>query len=127
MNFHRLSTFFNYHPEVKGAFRRFEKIVYCLFRLKNQKFFLEECLQEQVIPKMYGFNRWTTQADPFPNSHQLFLEERIEYTKNDIFITRRNLKKTQDKLRLLCSSYAGLLFLLFTPVLPGTVCCIPID
>ena len=91
-------------PALKPTFRRLEKQICSVFRLKNQKHFLEECLQEQVVPKMYGLSRWTLNSVPFPRSHKLFLEERIAQTKDAIFVARRNLKKTQQELRLICPS-----------------------
>ena len=101
-----LPTLFHRYPEAKPVFRKFEHHIHSLIRRKNQKFFLEECLQEHVTPRMYGFRRWTPRFEPFPNSHKMFLEERIQYTKNDIFTTRRHMKTTQEQLRLLCPSDA---------------------
>ena len=105
MEFNRLPTIFRLHPEVKPVFRKYEKELNRLHRLKNQKHFLEECRKEQVLPKMYGFRRWTLQSDPFPLSHKIFLEERIDNTKNEIFLLRRLIHGTQSNLRLLTSDH----------------------
>ena len=102
MNHFQLSTILNSSRDIKYTYRKYEGLVYGLLRKKNQRNFLEECVREQVTPRMYGFARWTRSSDPFPNSTRIFLQEHIDFTKQDIYVTRRNISDVCNNLRLLC-------------------------
>ena len=102
MNNFQLSTILNSSRDIKYIYRKYEGLVYGLLRKKNQRNFLEECVREQVTPRMYGFGRWTQESDPFPNSTRIFLQERIDFTKQDIYVTRRNISDVCNNLRFLC-------------------------
>ena len=124
MNRLQLSRILNSSPDIKCTYRKYEGLVYGLLRRKNQRNILEECVREQVAPQMYGFSRWTHFSDPFPESVRIFLQERIEYTKRDIYVTRRNINDVCNKLRLLCpddTTFNYLKRLSFTRAINGSV------
>ena len=123
MNQFQLSRILNSSRDIKCTYRKYEGLAYGLLRKKNQKNFLEECIREQVTPRMYGITRWTQSSDPFPESTRIFLQERIEYTKQDIYVTRRNISNICNKLRLLCpddDTFAFLKRFAFTRAINGS-------
>ena len=102
MDFFRISRIINISPELKQCYRRYEALVFGLLRKKNQRHFVQECVKEQLIPKMYGFRRWFKPTEPFPVSARIFLEERINYVKQELYLTRRDINDTCNNLRFLC-------------------------
>ena len=102
MEYVRISSIINISPEIKHCYRRYEALVYGLLRKKNQRSFLEDCVREHVIPKMFGFRRYFRPTEPFPTSARTFLGERIYYTKQEIFVTRRDINEACNNLRFLC-------------------------
>ena len=124
MNRFHLSRILNSSIDIKHIYRKYEGLINCLFKKKNQKNFLEECLREQVIPKMYGFGRWTDPSNPFPESTRIFLQERITSTKENIYVTRKNISDVCNKLRILCTdeeTFANLKHVAFSHAINGSI------
>ncbi|XP_068222184.1 uncharacterized protein [Palaemon carinicauda] len=95
------NTVGNYIRQVLGAdvlqeYRVYERRCIASLRLKNQIKFLQECVAEQVMPKMFGWlHRESFGGEPFPKYKTLFLEDQIQqakFKKEEILMEIRHLK-----------------------------------
>ena len=85
-NMYAVGQAFNFRhlsPESRYHYRKFEKSVVRLKRLKNQKTFLLGCRSEQVIPKSFE-PKIMMDFQPFHPAKKLILEDRISNCKEQI-------------------------------------------
>ena len=99
----QLNYFFNLLPGLKSVYRRFESVLIATRKRKNQKMFLSQCLEEQVVPTTFGFHRFGNKLGrSFPTYISDFLKEKVKIASIECDQDCFQLRSASRNLKFVC-------------------------